>query len=175
MASPPNASEGEGNLSGGRVGAFAVLLLVDLLLVLVMLGTDKNLQTDFGAVAPYYAHWYGLLFEGIIDLLVAAALLATVALPALKGRAVSSRRGVVLVGLLWTVLALVAMVAIVETYQQVGFSSASQFSQYLFGTTAYPGALSYIPWLYDLLLSMYVVTALVGVVALARVRSPGAR
>jgi len=176
MASNASGSGVEWNLSGGRVGAFSVLLLLDFLLILVMLGTDKNLQTDFGnpTVSGYYAHWYGLLVEGIIDLILAAGLLATVALPALRGRSVSSRRGIVLLGVAWSVLAIVAMVGIVETYQQVGFSSASQFAQYLFGTTAYPGALSYIPWLYDALLAAYVLTALVGVIALMKVRStPG--
>jgi hypothetical protein len=175
MTSDTSGSGVEWNLSGGRVGAFAVLLLIDFLLILVMLGTDMNLQTDFGSVAKYYAHWYGLLFEGILDLILAVGLLATVALPALRGRSVSSRRGIVLLGVVWSVLAIVAMVGIVETYQQVGFSSASQFAQYLFGTTAYPGALSYIPWLYDALLTVYVLTALVGVISLMKVRSTAGR
>ena len=36
-----------------RVLAFGALLLVDMVLSIVMLLTDKNLQTDFGAQSAY--------------------------------------------------------------------------------------------------------------------------
>jgi hypothetical protein len=62
------------------------------------------------------------------------------------------------------------MVGIVTSWKQVGFASQSQFQTYLFGTSAYPGALSYIPWLYDALLAAYVVTAVVAIGALWRSR-----
>ncbi len=68
-------------------------------------------------------------------------------------------------------LAIVAMVGIVESWQAVGFSSMSEFEKYLFGTSAYPFVLSYIPWLYDLLLVAYVLTAIVGIVAVMGMRS----
>jgi hypothetical protein len=166
------STTGESTLSGGRNWAFALLLLIDFVIVLVMLFTDQNLQTDFGGSAKYYSHWYGLLAEGLVDLVGAVVLVALVAAPAMKGRPVSSRRWLVLGGVVWSLVAFLANVAIVETYSQVGFRSASEFAKYLFGVTPYPGALSYIPWLYDLLLAAYVVTLIVGAMAAMRVRAP---
>jgi hypothetical protein len=148
--------------------AFGALLLLDFLIAVVMLATDKNLQTNFGAQSPYYVHWYGVLVMGIIDLLVGLVLLVSSSVASLKGMSPSMRRRGVIAALLWTVLALVASLGIVSAYSQVGFKSMSQFAQYLFGVTHYPNALSYIPGLYDALVFLYVVTAVVGVSATAR-------
>jgi hypothetical protein len=167
----PRPTAPERTLSGGRVAAFSAFLFLDFVLVLVMLATDKNLQTDFGSVSPYYLHWYGLLAEGVIDLLVAVVLVVSVVRPAMRDTPLQSRRGIVVGAVVWTALAIIANVAIVATYSQVGFKTESKFEMYLFGTTAYPGALSYIPWLYDLLLAVYVVTLAVGIVASLRVRA----
>ncbi|MGA8275428.1 MAG: hypothetical protein WB789_09510 [Thermoplasmata archaeon] len=176
MSSGMSSPSGEWTLSRGRVTAFAVLLFVDFVLVLVMLATDKNLQLDFGSTSSryygYYVHWWGLLAEGIVDLIVALGLVVFVILPAMKGRPIGSRRPQVLLALAWNLLAIIAMLAIVETWQQVGFTSMSQFVTYLFGTSAYPGALSYIPWLYDALLATYLVSAVAGILAVIRVRAP---
>ncbi len=149
-----------------RVLAFGALLLVDMVLSIVMLLTDKNLQTDFGAQSAYYAHWYGVLGMTVLDLLLALALLAYATMPMMQRMSASARRGVVIGALAWTVIAIVAMLGIVTSYSQVGFSNMGQFAQYLFGVTPYSGALSYIPWLYDLLLAMYLVTAITGALAL---------
>ncbi len=151
--------------------AFALLLLADVVVSVVMLATDKNLQTDFGIQSPYYLHWYGVLAMAVLDLLLALALLAYSTVPMLQQMKISVRKGVVTGALAWTVIAILAMVGIVSSYSQVGFPNANQFAQYLFGVTPYPGALSYIPWLYDLLLAMYVLTALVGAVAWMGLRS----
>jgi|ADKI01.1.fsa_nt_gi hypothetical protein len=35
----------------------SVLLFIITVIALIILITDKNLQTDFGAVKPYYYHW----------------------------------------------------------------------------------------------------------------------
>lgn len=154
-----------------RVTAFGVLLLADFVVAAVMLVTDKNLQTDFGAVAPYYLHWYGVLAMGILDLLFAFPLLAFWSPMMVKRTSLSVRSGLVGGAFAWTVAAIVATLGVVATYSQVGFSSAGQFAQYLFGVTAYPGAFSYIPGLYDLLLALYLVTAGAGAFALRHVRS----
>ena len=69
---------------------------------------------------------------------------------------------------LWSVIALLAMVGIVTTYSQVGFSSLEQFAQYLFDPVPYPNTLSYIPWLYDVMLAAFVITL---AAALGSVRS----
>jgi hypothetical protein len=155
-------------MSEKRMAAFGVLLLVDFLLSAVMLVTDKNLQTDFGAHSAYYLHWYGVLAMAIVDLVVALALLVS-SFPSVAQRMSSSVRRIgVIAALLWTVVAIVVSVGIVTTYAQVGFANMSQFEQYLFGVNPYPRALSYIPWLYDLLLAAYLVTAVVGALALRR-------
>lgn len=145
-----------------RVTALALLFLLDFAVTLVMLATDKNLQTDFGGSPPYYLHWYGALGMGILDL-AAAGVILTLRMGVAPGEPLRGfRRGLMWGGVVWPILAALAMVGVVATYQQVGFQSAMQFAQYLFGVTAYPGVLSYIPWLYDVLLAMYFLTAIVG-------------
>jgi hypothetical protein len=149
-----------------RTLAFGVLFLVDLVLSIVMLATDKNLQTDFGSVSPYYSHWYGVLAMALVDLVVGAVLVAA-AFPVLGTRlSPPVQRAGTAVALLWAIIAIGAMVGVVTAYSQVGFSTESQFEQYLFNPTPFHGALSYLPWLYDALLAAYVVTAIVGIVAL---------
>ncbi len=155
----------------GLAAAVGLLLLVDFLLAVVMLATDKNLQTDFGASSPYYAHWYGVLALAVVTLLAALAVLS-LASPMMTMRMPKARPSMVLFAALgWSVIVILAMVGIVESYSQVGFSSASEFSKYLFGTSAYPGALSYIPWLYDAMLGLFVLTAIVAAAAAFTARS----
>lgn len=155
---------------GSQVGrrptmALAGILLADFVVALVMLVTDKNLQTDFGATAPYYLHWYGVLALGIATLSVALVVAV------LELRAPRRRRTATIAGAGWSALSAIAMVGVLATYHQVGFSSVGQFSQYLFGVSAYPGSLSYIPWLYDLMLGLYVIAGILGVASLAPART----
>jgi hypothetical protein len=156
------------------LAAFGLLLLLDFLLVAVMLATDKNLQTNFGTVSPYYSHWYGALAMGVVDLLAGLVLLAnstTMPMPRMTPRL---RMMLARAGLAWTILVIVASVGIVATYQQVGFQSAGDFAHYLFDSPSVSGGSTYIPWLYDALLAMYFVTAIVGVLAVVRTRAtPG--
>ncbi|HEV8050829.1 MAG TPA: hypothetical protein VGP88_09600 [Thermoplasmata archaeon] len=148
-----------------------LLLLLDFLVAIVMLATDKNLQTNFGAVPAYYVHWYGVLAIAVVTLLAALAVLS-LASPMMTNRMPRTRPTMVLYAALgWSVLVILAMVGIVESYAQVGFPSANEFAKYLFGTSAYPGALSYIPWLYDLMLTLFVLTALAAAAAAWRARS----
>jgi len=148
------------------VRLFGLLLLLDFLLTLVMLATDKNLQTGFGSQSPYYLHWYGALGLGVLDLLAGLTVLGFSSMPALRRMSILGPRRVVIAALAWTLLAILASVGIIATYSQVGFSTPGQFAQYLFSVTAYPGAMAYIPWLYDLLLVAYLATAAVGGLAL---------
>jgi hypothetical protein len=161
---PPNG----GTLSAGRVAVFGLLLVVDAVLAAVMLITDKNLQTNFGAQSPYYLHWYGVLAMAVLDLVLGLAVLASSSESTMRTRSHSMRRRVVVGGLAWSVLVLIATLGIVATYGQVGFASADQFAHYLFGVTPYSGALSYIPWLYDLTVAMYGLTAVAGALAVRR-------
>jgi hypothetical protein len=165
------ASAAAGTMNNRRVALFGVVLLVELVLVVVMLVTDKNLQTDFGTQSPYYYHWYGVLAMGVVDLLLALGLLGTSSMRASKSMSPAAQRRLVMSALAWTVIAIVAMVGIVATYSQVGFSTPGQFAQYLFGVTPYAGAQSYLPWLYDLMLALYVVATAVGALAMRQVPS----
>jgi hypothetical protein len=122
----------------------------------VMLVTDKNLQTDFGVVTSgYYLHWYLLLGTAILDLVGALVLVFV------RSRTVF-KLGTIVSGLL-----AVFLVGAVFTYSQVGFPSAGDMANYLFGVTYYGGDIRY---LYDLLLLVYVATFLFGVVALLLTR-----
>jgi hypothetical protein len=167
-----NANGEPMTLSRYRVMAFAGLLFLDFLLVLVMLATDKNLQSDFGvmtSVPPYFAHWYGLLAQGVLTLLAAVVVLVASMRISKGGRGLWSSRGLVLGALVFSLVALVADLAIVFTYAQVGFNNMSQFAQYLFGQTSYPGDVRY---LYDVVLTFYALTVVAGALAVMRVRGP---
>ncbi len=68
---------------------------------------------------------------------------------------------------LGSVLLVVVFLGAIFTYSQVGFASASDFANYLFGMTYYGGDIRY---LYDVLLVVYIATFLGGVVGLAMSR-----
>ncbi len=132
--------------------AHSLLFLVAFALSGVMLLTDKNLQTDFGAISNgYYSHWYVVLVMAIADLIGAILLLVLRSRFALKAGVAGS-------GL----LALIFL-GDIFTYSQVGFSSAGSFANYLFGVTYYGGNIRF---LYDALLAVYLLTAVVGGVML---------
>jgi len=139
----------EGSYSKGRMIGF--LLVVDFIITMVILFTDKNLQTDFGSVKPYFIHWYGMLVTGIIDIFGAVIIIAKPARVYQK------------VGTVGSALLAVFLVADLATYKMVGLSSVSQFATYLFGFSHYPGSKPYIPGLYDILFLFYIITAITGV------------
>jgi hypothetical protein len=165
-------TSGNGRAGRSWVQIFGALILIDFLLVLVMLATDMNLQTDFGTSARYFAHWYGLLAEGILDLLVALAVLGNATMPSMWNQRPGRVKKIVTAALVWVILAIFADLAIVFSWQQVGFTSMNQFAMYLFDTAS-PASGGYIPWLYDALLAAYIVTAVVGVLAWTQVRKWG--
>jgi hypothetical protein len=139
---------------------FAVLYSLPFLLAaglsVLMLATDKNLQTDFGAMSSgYYSHWYFVLATAVADL-VGAGILLTL-----------RSRFAVKLGVLGSAALATFLVGVIFTYQQVGFASAGDFANYLFGVTYYGG---YIRYLYDALLATYIGTVIFGVVGLALTR-----
>ncbi len=142
----------DGSYSKGRM--VGILLALDFILTTVILFTDKNLQTDFGIVKPYFIHWYGLLVTAIVDLIGAVIIIA-------KPERVFQKAGTV-----GALLLAVFMVADLATYKMVGFTSVGQFATYLFGFSHYPRALSYIPGLYDVLFAFYIITGIAGAVIL---------
>jgi hypothetical protein len=136
---------------------YGVLFLTTAALTTVMLVTDKNLQTDFGTVSSgYFVHWYGVLVTAVADVIAAGLLFLLRSRTAVKLGVIGSG-----------VLALV-FVGIIFTYSQVGFSSAGDFAQYLFGVTYFGGDIRY---LYDLLLGTYVFTFVCGAVGLVATRN----
>jgi len=142
-------SDSMNTTTSGRSGRswsviFGLLILFDFLLMAAMLATDKNLQTNFGSSQPYYAHWYGLLAEGILTLLVAFSVIGNALAPSMWAQRPRRVKAVVLGGLVWVILALLADLAIVFTWSQVGFPSMSQFAMYLYDTAS-PAAGGYIP------------------------------
>ncbi|MEM4949880.1 MAG: hypothetical protein QXS75_00900 [Thermoplasmatales archaeon] len=136
--------------------SLGLLYILSFAVVLVILFTDKNLQTDFGSVKPYFYHWYGLLAVGIISLIAGAILLFT------------SSRKLGIVGTVGSGLLVLFLIADVATYKTVGFKYPSEFATYLFGLSKYPGSLTYIPGLYDVLLALYLIGLIVGIVVLIR-------
>lgn len=135
---------------------YSLAFLLAAILSFVMLATDKNLQTDFGTMSSgYFVHWYVVLATAIADLVGVALLL------------VLRSRTAVKLGVIGSALLTLAFVGVIATYAQVGFASASDFAQYLFGATYFGGDIRY---LYDVLLATYIGTFVLGVVGLALTR-----
>jgi hypothetical protein len=139
---------------------FAVLYSLPFLLAaaltVVMLATDTNLRTDFGTITGgYFVHWYAVLATAIADLVGAALLLLL------------RSRGAVKLGVVGSALLTAIFLGVIATYAQVGFASASDFAQYLFGVTYFGGDIRY---LYDVLLATYLGTFVVGLVGLVLTR-----
>ncbi|MEM0155452.1 MAG: hypothetical protein QW597_02465 [Thermoplasmataceae archaeon] len=145
-------SSGDKQKPAGRSGSLGlgILFLIAFIVAMVILFTDENLQTDFGSTGKYYIHWYGMLIMAIVSLVAAIILF------------VKSRRGLILAGSIGSIILALFMVADIALYSMVGFSSPGDFATYLFGVTKYPGVLSYIPGLYDLLFIVYIIGAVVG-------------
>ncbi len=150
-----------------RTAILAGFLLLDFVLVVVMLFTDMNLQTDFGTVPKYFVHWYALLAQGILTLLVALAVLWA---GLRTGGSARLGRAIGLGAAGFAFLVFLADVAIVFTYSLLGFPfTLTQFADYLYGITYSGGDIRY---LYDVVLAAYLVTAIVGVWASRRVVAP---
>lgn len=130
-------------------------------LSIVMLITDTNLRTDFNTVSSgYYSHWYVVLATAIVDLVGGALLFALRSRRALQAGAVGA--GLLVLIYLGDIL----------TYSSVGFGSASDFAQYLFGITYYGGDIRY---LYDVVLSIYLAALVFGAIALLVTRDSAGR
>ncbi len=147
-------SETETGSSNFRVEG--ALFIVAFIVAVVILLTDMNLQTDFGIHARYFIHWYGMLVIAIVALIAGIILLTT------------KKRSLALAGTIGSALIALFLVGDLATYSQVGFTSVAQFATYLFGITKYPGTLSYMPGMYDLLLILFILAAIAGAISLRR-------
>jgi hypothetical protein len=135
---------------------YSAAFLIAAGLSVLMLISDKNLQTNFGSLSSgYYSQWYLVLITAVADVVGAGLLLA------LRSR-LAVKLGVVGSGALIAVL-----LGGILTYQQVGFATAGDFATYLFGITYYGGDIRY---LFDALLATYIGTFLFGIVGLVRTR-----
>lgn len=146
-----------GKADGVGAIAQAIIIYAAFLITVVILFTDKNLQTDFGLVTSgYFYHWYGLFLTAIVDVAGASLLI------------VFRSRGLSVAGTAGTSILAAFLVLDVFTYSMVagGSFTMSGFADYLFGFTNYAGALSYIPGLYDILIAVYVIASIVGVFAI---------
>ncbi len=141
---------------------YSVLFFVAAVLAIVMLLTDKNLQTDFGSKPSgsmffgYFLHWWAVALAAVATLVGGVLLLAVRSRRAIAGGVVGS--------------ALLSLVFLgdIAAYSASGFASAGDFAKYLFGITYGGGDIRY---LYDALLSVYLFTFFLGL-GLYRVTRP---
>lgn len=132
---------------------FSVLFFIQFLITLIILTSDQNLQTDFGTVPKYFLHWYGMLVSGIVDIIAFVILIFT------------AKRLFIGLGVIWGAFMAVFQVADILTASSLNVGlTESQFATYLFGFSKYPGALPYIPGLYDVLFAIYIVIVIAGIV-----------
>jgi hypothetical protein len=125
-------------------------------LSVVMLVTDTNLRTNFGSISSgYYFHWYVVLATAVADLLGAVLLVLVRSRTAFKA------------GVLGSGLLALIFLGDIATYSQVGFASAADFANYLFGITYYGGDVRY---LYDALVAVYIFSFLFGLIVLTLTR-----
>ena len=131
---------------------FSVLFFIQFFITLIILTSDQNLQTDFGTVGKYFIHWYGLLVSGIVDAVAFGILIFT------------GRKLFIGLGVIWGTFMAIFQVADILTASSLNVGlTESQFATYLFGLSKYPGALPYIPGLYDLLFAIYILIIIVGI------------
>jgi hypothetical protein len=134
-----------------------ILLILAFIFALIILGTDKNLQTDFGIAKPYFIHWYGMLAVAIVSLIGGVILVA------------SPKRSLGIAGTIGSGLLVLFLIADIATYSTLGAGlTASQFATYLFGVSKYPGSLSYIPGMYDVLFVTVLAAFIAGLVILKK-------
>ena len=149
-------------LSGkeGKIRILGFLLLIDFIVTMVILFTDKNLQNDFGIYhgSGYFLHWYGLLVTGILDIVGAIILF------------VKPQKLFLIFGTIWSVFMIGFTFGDIFLYSEVGLSNANQFATYLFGLSKYPGAESYYPGLYDVLVAIYIIAFVYALILLFKMK-----
>jgi len=139
---------GEQKISGLKTVTFILLMLASVASLLILI-TDRNLQTDFGATKPYYYHWYGLLLLTFITLLGGSFTL------------IKNERTSRIIPVLGSLIPLIfILVDVFFLYGTVGFHNPDQFATYLFGLSKYPDTLSYLPGLFDI----YTVTLVIALI-----------
>ncbi|MEM0158512.1 MAG: hypothetical protein QXV22_05240 [Thermoplasmataceae archaeon] len=135
---------------GRKLLSLGVLFVLDFLVSLIILLTDRNLRTDFGTITHgYFLHWYGMLAISIISII---------------GGIISFSNGskkVATAGAIGSLLILLFLFADVLTAPTLGLTY-SYFASYLFGFPPFFSASGYIPGLYDILVVLYLLTTIMG-------------
>jgi hypothetical protein len=142
----------------------AALFLVEFLITLVILLTDMNLRNDFTLYtgSGYFIHWWGLLVTALIDLIGVGLLIF------------KPTKGVFKIGSGWSIFMVAFLFGDILLYKEVGFSTPTQFADYLFGFSKYPGTESYIPGLYTILAAIYIAIAIFSLIIIFKNRSKSA-
>ena len=140
--------------------SYVPFFLLAFALSVAILLTDRNLRTSFGPVSHGdHTLLYVLLVTALADL-VAASLLLFVPV-----------RRAILGGTAGAGLQVLVLTGDILAYREVGFATAADFARYLLGVTYYGGDVRY---LYDVLLSVYLVTFVAGLLFLTVARTrPG--
>lgn len=136
--------------------ALVILFFMAFVLESLVLFTDQNLRTDFGTVHPFFIHWYIFFLLDIVTVLVVIVLLTS------RGKLASR------IGLAWPIIMVLVMLGDIVTYSSVGFSTPSQFADYLFGFSKYPQTLNYIPGLYSMIFIIYVISIMVSLYSIRK-------
>jgi hypothetical protein len=125
----------------------AGFFVVQFLITLVILLTDMNLRNDFGFYtgSGYFIHWWGLLVTAVVDVLGVGLLIF------------KPSRTVFKIGAGWSIFMVAFLFGDILLYKEVGFSTPTQFADYLFGFSKYPSTESYYPGLYAVLAAIYII------------------
>ena len=144
----------------GKIRILGFLLLINFIVTMVILFTDKNLQNDFGIYngSGYFLHWYGLLITGVLDIVGAVILF------------IKPEKLFLIFGTIWSLFMIGFTFGDILLYNEVGFGSANQFATYLFGLSKYPGAESYYPGLYDLLVAIYIIAFVYALILFLKIK-----
>ena len=149
-------------LSGkeGKIRILGFLLLIDFIVTMVILFTDKNLQNDFGKYrgSGYFINWYGLLATGILDIIGAIILF------------VKPQKLFLIFGAIWSLFMIGFTVGDIFLNGETGAGTTYQFATYLFGLSKDPGYESYYPGLYDVLVAIYIVALVYALVLLFKMK-----
>lgn len=135
----------------------AIVYVLCLISTILILYTDRNLQTDFGSTKPYFIHWYGMVTIAVVEVIAIIILLIRGSRSTLRASAIGS-----------SILA-IFLIADIFTYRMAGFNSPQQFATYLFGITRYDNSTSYVPGLYDVLFVLLIITAIASVFSLRKI------
>lgn len=162
MSSDANANT---NWKASYSRMLAGFFLVQFLITLVILLTDMNLRNDFGIYtgSGYFIHWWGLLVTAVVDVIGVGLLI------------LKPTRTVFKIGSGWSIFMVAFLFGDILLYKEVGFSTPTQFADYLFGFSKYPSTESYYPGLYTILAAIYIIIVIFSLLLIFSKREKSAK